>query len=106
MSSYFCIDVIVAASAHLVLHIRFPLRKVLLQWLSAGIPFALLTWALPAGGHIVLSILACLVFGLTYLVLSINIGAWEDSDLAMLSQNSRHLGRLLSWVSFRKPVTP
>lgn len=98
--------VIVAASAHLVLHIRFPLRKVLLQWLSAGIPFALLTWALPAGGHIVLSILACLVFGLTYLVLSINIGAWEDSDLAMLSQNSRHLGRLLSWVSFRKPVTP
>ncbi len=97
--------VIVAASAHILLKIRFPLRNVLLQWLCAGIPFSVLAWALPSGSHIVLATLACLVFGVVYVVLSVNLGAWEDSDLHALRQNSQRLGRILSLISFRAHPT-
>lgn len=98
--------VIVAASAHIVLGIRFPLRNVLMQWLCAGIPFTLLAWMLPAGEHIVFAMLACLVFGIAYVVLSVNMGAWEDSDLLALRQNSPPLARILSTISLRQPSAP
>lgn len=93
--------VIVAVSAHIALNIKFPLRNVLLHWLSAGIPFSLIAWALPVDPHIVQAALSCLVFGVVYVVLSVNLGAWEESDLHALRQNSRHLDRILSMVSFR-----
>lgn len=98
--------VIVAMSAHFVLRIRFPLRNVLLHWLCAGIPFSLLAWALPAGSHIVLAVLACLVFGVSYVVLSVNLGAWEESDLLALRSNSPLLDRIVSILSLRKLPAP
>lgn len=98
--------VIVAASAHFMLDIRFPVRSVFLQWLCAGIPFSLLAWLLPAGDHIVLAVLACLVFGVSYIVLSVNLGAWEESDLLALRENSPRMGRMLSIIHLRQAPLP
>ncbi|MDI1350044.1 lipopolysaccharide biosynthesis protein [Aquabacterium sp.] len=96
---------LVAVLAHTVLKIRFPLVHVLRHWLCAGLAFAAVLWALPTDAGTVQRLLGCGVFGLLYLVLSLHLGAWPDSDLALVRHNSKHLGRLLSLLTLRQHRT-
>lgn len=93
---------LVACLAHTVLHIRFPLGHVLRHWLCAGLAFAPVCWALPDSPGAVPALLGCVVFGLGYLMLTLHLGAWHDNDLALARDSSRHLGRLLSLLTFQK----
>ncbi|WP_338439777.1 oligosaccharide flippase family protein [uncultured Aquabacterium sp.] len=97
--------ILVAVLAHTVLKIRFPLGHVMRHWLCGGLAFLAVLWALPADPGAALALLGCGVFGMLYLMLSLRLGAWHDSDLALVRDNSRHLDRLLSILTLRKHRT-
>jgi O-antigen/teichoic acid export membrane protein len=86
---------LVAATAHVGLKIYFPIKAVMLQWLSAALPFAALVWMLPPHSSLPLSILATFVFGAAFVFISLNIGAWHPEDIAMLRQKSTFIDRML-----------
>jgi O-antigen/teichoic acid export membrane protein len=92
----------VAATAHVALKIHFPIKAVLLQWLSAALPFAALVLTLPTHSSLLLSILATFAFGASFVFISLNIGAWHIDDIAMLRQKSKFMDRLLNALIVRR----
>ncbi len=92
----------VAVTAHVALKIRFPIQDVLLQWLSAAVPFAALVLVLPAHSPLYLSLLATFAFGAAFVFMSLNIGAWDANDIAMLRQRSKWADRLLNVLIVRR----
>lgn len=96
---------IVVGIAHVALRIRFPLQHVLRQWAAACLPFWIVAVALPAGSPLWLAALACLAFGVMFLLASLHLGAWDADDLAMLGRHSPRLHKLLG-LARRGGLTP
>jgi O-antigen/teichoic acid export membrane protein len=94
---------VVAVVAHRSLGIRFPFRKVAMQWLAAGVAFAIVMAVMYNKSSLPLSIAASAVFVLLFSVFAINFGAWEESDLQMLQKNSKLFNKVSKFVQFRKP---
>ena len=92
----------IAVVAHRSLHIRFPVRKIALQLLAAGGALAVVVLLLHDASSVWRTLSATLAFGVLYLVATVNIGAWEDSDLDMLRKNSRVLGRALDLLQLKR----
>ena len=94
--------VFVAVTAHVALKIRFPVKQVLLQWLSAALPFAALAMLLPLHSSLGVSLLATAAFGAVFVFMSLNIGAWPADDISMLRQKSKLADRLLDTLIIRR----
>lgn len=88
--------------AHRSLGIRFPARNILLQLLAAFLALGIVEVLLHDPSSLIRSIAATLLFGVLFVVISVNNGSWERSDLDMLRQNSRALGRLLDVIQLRR----
>jgi O-antigen/teichoic acid export membrane protein len=87
--------VIVAAAAHFLLRIRYPVKHALIQWGCAGLPLGLLILFMPAHAPLWLACAACALFGATFVALTINCGGWTAEDIGMLRGNSTVLTRLI-----------
>lgn len=92
----------VGTVAHRSLGIRFPVRNVALQLLAALMALGVVELAVHDPSSIWRSIVATLLFGVLFLVITLNIGAWEKSDLDMLRKNSKPLGRLVDALQLRR----
>jgi O-antigen/teichoic acid export membrane protein len=74
----------VAVLAHKWLGIRFPLRSVLLQWVSALVPMALITFFLPIGHSVPLALLGELLFFVSFVFIALNLKAWGEAETEMM----------------------
>ena len=92
---------ITAVVAHRLLGFAYPWRSVLLQWLCAVLPLGLMSWVLPVGHSLPLAVVSCLVFGVVFLVLGLNLRAWGDDEIATLRQASPKLDRLIGRLMWR-----
>lgn len=92
----------VVVTAHVALKIRFPIKEVLLQWLSAGIPFFTLAMLLPTDSSLGWSFLATIIFGATFVFISLKIGAWPADDVNMLRNKSKIADQLINKLITRR----
>lgn len=94
--------VFVVVVAHVFLKIHFPLKQVLLQWVSAALPFAALALILPPHSALGWSLLATFIFGATFVFISLNMGAWPTDDINMLRSKSKIADQILEKLIVRR----
>ena len=93
---------LIAVVAHRSLDIRFPMRNILRMTLAAVASLVAVSVLLHEPSSLLASLGSTVAFGVVFLVLSLNTGAWEPDDIAVLKQNSRHLDKILSVLQFRR----
>jgi O-antigen/teichoic acid export membrane protein len=76
--------VMVAVLAHKWLDIRFPLRSVVLQWVSALVPMALIAFLLPIGHSVPLALLGVGLFVLAFVFMALNLKAWGAAETEVM----------------------
>jgi len=92
---------VVGIVAHLNLNIRYPIRQVAMQWLSALLALGLVVWLVHDPSSVWRSLAATALFGILFLVGTLNLGAWTPDDLAMLRKNAPVSGRLMDRLTIR-----
>ncbi len=92
----------VGTVAHRSLGIRFPVRNVALQLLAALMALGVVELALHDPSSIWRTLVSTVLFGVLFLILTLNIGAWEKNDLDMLRKNSKALGRVIDALQWRR----
>lgn len=92
----------VGTVAHRSLGIRFPVRNVALQLLAALMALGVVELTVHDPSSAWRSIAATLLFGVLFPIFTLNIGAWEKSDLDLIRKNVKPLGRLIDMLQFRR----
>lgn len=94
---------VVGLVAYRNLGIHFPFRRIAMQWLSAALAFAIVMLLIHDKSSLPLSLASSIVFTLLYTIFSLNFGAWEASDVQLITKNIPAFGRLSRFIVLRKP---
>ena len=94
---------VVGIVAYRNLGISFPFRRIALQWLSAGLAFAIVMLLLHDKSSLARSLASSIVFTALYTIFSLNLQAWEAGDIQLIAKNIPAFGRLSKFLMLRKP---
>ena len=93
--------IIIAIGTYAAIGLRFPLRQVGVQALCALAPLVPLSTLAPVQTSPLAALASAFVFGLVFVVLSVNLGGWRREDLLAAAAQSSALARLLGWLRWR-----
>lgn len=95
--------IVVGIVAHRSLRIHFPFKRIALQWLSAGLAFAIVMLLVHDKSSLPRSLASSVLFTVLYTIFSLNFNAWEASDIQLIAKNIPAFGRLSKFLVLRKP---